>query len=117
EQLAALADEWNAKQRACLKLQLLIDAAVDLSLLSGHVCVHSPRLAGVDDLADDAGVVGDAQLASLDAERRPSDERARGTVPEKDAGALGAEQPRCGLRELRQKLVHLQCARPAGSDF
>ena len=74
-------------------------------------------LAGVDHLADDARVVGDAQFARLDAQCGAADEGVIGPVPEEDAGPIGAEQSRGGLGHLFEQRLHLAGFVPLAGDF
>ena len=94
EQIPLATAKRHADERPCLKLQLLIDAAVDLALVGGDVGIDAPRLARLNHLADDAGVIGNPQLASFDAERRPADERVAVLVPQEDARPLRCQQLR-----------------------
>ena len=47
---------------------------------------EAARIAGAQDFADDAGIVGNSQLAAGHTQRRPADEDVIRLVPEEDAG-------------------------------
>ena len=89
----------------------MVDTAVDFPLLRGDIRIDATRLACMNDLADDARVVGDAQLAAIDAKSRSPDERVRLFVPEENACSLGIKQLRRCLGEAYEQHVshHKDC--------
>lgn len=91
EDVAAFAGEGHAQQGAGFEFQALIDAAVDFALFGGDVGIDAAELASMHNLADDAGVVRDAEFAAIDAEGRAADEGVCRFVPEENAGAFGFE--------------------------
>src|SRR5439155_16745266 len=74
-------------------------------------------LAGLHDAADEALVVGDAQLVPFDAKRRAADEDVVRPVPEEDASPIGLNELRGGLGHLREQRNHLVELIPLAGDF
>ena len=64
-----------------------IDAAIDRIM---HLARrNSPRFAGAQHFAHDAGIVGHSQLAARHAQRRPTDQHVVRPIPQKDARSIG----------------------------
>ena len=114
EHLAVRAVQRHAQQRAGLVAQL---RSTWRSISAPSETSNAPRLAGVDHLAHDAGVVGNPQLVALQPKRRAADERVIRPVPQKDAGPVGREQPRGGFGHLHQQRFHLAGLVPAAGDL
>ena len=115
EQFSRPAAHGDAQQRARLVAELFVDAAVDGPRLAAGV--HPPGLAGVDHLAHDAAVVGDAEFAARRAQGRPADEDMVRLVPQKDAGPIGVQQPRGRFGHLDEQRFHFVGLVPLGGDF
>ena len=107
-------DQRHAENRFGAIAGLAIDGAVDF--VGIVTAAHAARLAGLNHLADDAGVVRQPQLAAFDAERRPADDRLVRLVPQEDAGAVGVEQSRGGLGHAHEQRFHFVGLLPVVRD-
>ncbi len=114
EQLARLAPQRHAEQRSRAVAELGVDLVVDgLRLDRG---IHAAGLAGAEYLAHHAPVVGNPQLALLDAQRRPAHQAVVGPVPQEDAGPVGLEQAGSGLGHLHEQGLDLAGLVPLAGD-
>jgi hypothetical protein len=77
----------------------------------------APRLARLNHLSDNSRIVRQAQLTAGHAQRRPADDRSIRLVPEKYAGPIGIELPRCCLGHAHQERLHLVRLMPVVGNF
>src|SRR5689334_2707050 len=112
EDIAVLTGEWNAKERTRFEFQTLVDSPIDFTLLGRDVGIDAPCFARMNYLADNARVVGDAQLAAANAHRWSADKCVRLFVPQENTGSLSIEQFRRRLCQPQQQFVETQILLP-----
>ncbi len=115
EQLAGAPPQRNTQQRARLVAELGIDVVIDRPRLDGRI--DAARLSAANHLADDAAVVADSQLTLRQSERGTADQRVVWPIPEKDAGAIGFQQPRGRLGHLDQQRFQFAGLVPLADDL
>ena len=107
-------DERHAEDRFRAIAGLLVDRAIDLLFVV--LAADTSRLAGLNHLADDAGIVGQPQLAASDSQRRSADDRFVRLVPQEDARPVGFEQSRRGFGHAHEQRFHVVRLMPLMRD-